>query len=85
MQSTSLGMTEILAQFGAASAFAGVLATLLWRVLRESKEERASIMKMMSDDNQRNIEAMNGLKDVLNDLNLSVQFAIKDQERRDRR
>jgi hypothetical protein len=85
MQSTSLSITEILAQFGAASAFAGVLATLLWRVLRESKEERASIMRMMSDDNQRNIEAMNGLKDVLNDLNLSVQFAMKDNERRDRR
>ena len=77
-------MTEVLAQFGAASAFAGVLATLLWRVLRESKEERATMMKMMSDDQQRQVEAMNGLKDVLSDLNLSVQFAIRDQERRDR-
>lgn len=78
-------MTEVLAQFGAASAFAGVLATLLWRVLRESKEERATMMKMMSDDQQRQVEAMNGLKDVLQDLNLSVQFAIRDQEKRDRR
>ena len=84
MNSSTLSMTEVLAQFGAASAFAGVLATLLWRVLRESKEERATMMKMMSDDNQRNIEAMNGLKDVLSDLNMSVQFAIRDQERRDR-
>lgn len=84
MNSSTLSLTEVLAQFGAASAFAGVLATLLWRVLKESKEERATIMKMMSDDNQRTVETMNGLKDVLNDLNLSVQFAMRDQERRDR-
>lgn len=84
MQSASLGMTEILAQFGAASAFAGVLATLLWRVLAQAKEERAEIMKMMQDDNQRTVDAMDNLRTVLNDLNMSVQFTLREQERRDR-
>lgn len=84
MDSSALSLTEVLAQFGAASAFAGVLATLLWRVLAQAKEERAEIMKMMQDDNQRTIDAMNSLRTVLNDLNMSVQFTLREQERRDR-
>ena len=79
-----LGMAELLAQFGAASAFAGILVTLLWRVILQAREERAEMLKMMSEDNQRSVEAINGLKDVMNDLSLGLKWTMRDMERRDR-
>ena len=82
--STGIGMAELLAQFGAASAFAGILVTLLWRVIRQAREERAEMLKMMSEDNQRSVEAINGLKDVMNDLSLGLKWTMKDIERRNR-
>ena len=81
--SPSIGMTEILAQFGAASAFAGVLVTLLWRVILQGREERAEMMKMMQDDNRRNVEALNGLKDVMNDLSFGLKYAMDRDRRKD--
>ncbi len=77
-------MAELLAQFGAASAFAGILVTLLWRVILQAREERAEMLKMMSEDNQRSVEAINGLKDVMNDLSLGLKWTMKDMERRNR-
>ena len=82
--STGIGMAELLAQFGAASAFAGILVTLLWRVILQAREERAEMLKMMSEDNQRSVEAINGLKDVMNDLSLGLKWTMKDIERRNR-
>ena len=82
--STGIGMAELLAQSGAASAFAGILVTLLWRVILQAREERAEMLKMMSEDNQRSVEAINGLKDVMNDLSLGLKWTMKDIERRNR-
>ena len=84
VSSTGIGMAELLAQFGAASAFAGILVTLLWRVILQAREERAEMLKMMSEDNQRSVEAINGLKDVMNDLSLGLKWTMKDIERRNR-
>ena len=84
VSSTGIGMAELLAQFGAASAFAGILVTLLWRVILQAREERAEMLKMMSEENQRSVEAINGLKDVMNDLSLGLKWTMKDIERRNR-
>lgn len=75
-----LGMAELLAQFGAASAFAGVLATLLWRVIVQGREEREKMMSMMQEDQRRNVEALNSLKDALKDFSLSWRYTM---DRRD--
>ena len=83
--STGLGMAELLAQFGAASAFAGVLATLLWRVIVQAREERTEIMKMMQEDQRRNVEALNGLKDVMKDFSLGLKYTMRDMEKEYRR
>tara|TARA_S200002703_G_scaffold159326_1_gene172387 strand:+ start:2896 stop:3141 length:246 start_codon:yes stop_codon:yes gene_type:complete len=69
-------MVELLAQFGAASTFAGILATLLWRVIVQGREERAELMKVMQEDNRRNVEALNGLKEVMTELRITMQHAM---------
>ena len=84
VSSTGIGMAELLAQFGAASAFAGILVTLLWRVILQAREERAEMLKMMSEDNQRSVEAINGLKDVMNDLSMGLKWTMRDIERKQR-
>lgn len=78
----ALSMTEVLAQFGAASAFAGILATLLWRVIVQSREERAELMKVMQEDNRRNAEAMNGLKEVMTELKITMQHTVLQEQNR---
>jgi hypothetical protein len=78
-----MSMMEVLAQFGAASAFAGILATLLWRVILQGREERAEMMKMMQDDNRRNVEALNSLKDVMKDLSFGLKYAVDRDKRKD--
>ena len=76
-------MVEVLAQFGAASAFAGILATLLWRVIVQAREERAEMMKVMQEDNRRHVEALNGLSSVMTELKVTMQHAVfRDQDRR---
>lgn len=76
-------MTEILAQFGAASAFAGILATLLWRVIQQSRDERAETFKAIREDQARNVDALNGLKDVMIEMKtiLHSQNVRRDGER----
>ena len=78
----SLSVMEILAQFGAASAFAGVLATLLWRVIVQGREERAEMMKAMQDDHRRHVEALNGLKEVMTELKVTMQQALWREQNR---
>jgi hypothetical protein len=78
-----MSMVEVLAQFGAASAFAGILVTLLWRVIIQGREERAEMMKMMQDDNRRNVEALNSLKDVMKDLSFGLKYAVDRDKRKD--
>ncbi len=73
---SSISMVELLAQFGAASTFAGILATLLWRVIVQGREERAELMKVMQEDNRRNVEALNGLKEVMTELRITMQHAM---------
>jgi len=80
---SQMSMVEVLAQFGAASAFAGILATLLWRVIIQGREERAEMMKMMQDDNRRNVEALNSLKDVMKDLSFGLKYAVDRDKRKD--
>lgn len=80
---SQMSMVEVLAQFGAASAFAGILATLLWRVILQGREERAEMMKMMQDDNRRNVEALNSLKDVMKDLSFGLKYAVDRDKRKD--
>jgi hypothetical protein len=79
---TSLSMVEVLAQFGAASAFAGILATLLWRVIVQAREERAEMGKMMQEDNRRHVEALNGLTTVMTELKVTMQHALLREQNR---
>ncbi len=77
-----MSMVEVLAQFGAASAFAGILATLLWRVIVQAREERAEMMKAMQEDNRRHVEALNGLSTVMTELKVTMQHSVfRDQNR----
>jgi hypothetical protein len=76
-------MVDVLAQFGAASAFAGVLATLLWRVIVQAREERAEMMKAMQEDNRRHAEALNGLSSVMTELKVTMQHAVLREQNRD--
>ena len=78
----SLSVMEVLAQFGAASAFAGILATLLWRVIIQGREERAEMMKAMQDDHRRHVEALNGLKEVMTELKVTMQQALWREQNR---
>ena len=79
-----MSMVEVLAQFGAASAFAGILATLLWRVIVQAREERAEMMKVMQEDNRRHVEALNNLSTVMTELKITMQHALflRDQDKR---
>ena len=78
-----MSMVEVLAQFGAASAFAGILATLLWRVIVQAREERAEMMKVMQEDNRRHVEALNNLSTVMTELKITMQHALfRDQNNR---
>jgi uncharacterized membrane protein len=69
-------MTEILAQFGAASAFAGVLATLLWRVIVQAREERTEMLKAMQENSRRHADALNNLSTVMTELKTTMQHSF---------
>lgn len=83
MVTSQISLAEVLAQFGAASAFAGVLATLLWRVIVQAREERAEMGKMMHEDNRRHVEALNNLSTVMAELKATMQYAVLREKNRD--